>query len=444
MSTHQHIPYEPDNSALFSRLEGLPWAVWLDSQGSERWEIMSALPCASYYRENGQTAQSGPAALPDSPFPAARALFQAMQTQDGLPGELVQLPFHGGILGYWGYSAANPEPLDSLMPPAAFGWYNWFITIDHEQKQSHLIFRDACPPATRQAVLTALATPAPLKDFRLTEAFAGATSQERYSRDIQTILDYIHAGDCYQVNYTQAFSAPYTGSPWAAYRALRADSRSPYSAYMSLPFGHVLSLSPEQFLEVNKDGVVQTKPIKGTRPRFPGDPVRDAAEAQALLASPKDRAENVMITDLLRNDLGIHAIPGSVKVEKLCALESFSLVHHLVSTITARLRPGSHPLELLRDAFPGGSITGAPKKRAMEIIAELESTPRSVYCGSIGYMSADGRLNTSIAIRTLVCRDGLIRAWAGGGITADSVWEDEYQECLNKIGGLLQRLEAMQ
>ncbi|MGH6635613.1 MAG: aminodeoxychorismate synthase component I, partial [Gammaproteobacteria bacterium] len=251
---------------------------------------------------------------------------------------------------------------------------------------------------------------------------------------------YIREGDCYQVNLAQRFSARARGDAWLAYRQLRSLNPAPFSAFLSTPSGAVLSSSPERFLHVNK-GLVETKPIKGTRPRAV-DQGRDRALMEELRHSPKDRAENLMIVDLLRNDLGKTCAIGSIKVPKLFAVESYATVHHLVSTITGRLGLGKHALDLVAGCFPGGSITGAPKLRAMEIIEELEPHRRSAYCGSIGYIGFDGRMDTNIAIRTLVYCEGLIHAWAGGGIVADSDEEAEYQETLDKAAALLKLMQS--
>ncbi|HEX4869396.1 MAG TPA: anthranilate synthase component I family protein, partial [Moraxellaceae bacterium] len=242
-------------------------------------------------------------------------------------------------------------------------------------------------------------------------------------------------------NYAQAFRATCAGSGPAALERLLATSNAGHAAWLALPEGEVLSLSPELFLRV-RDGHITTRPIKGTAPRA-GAPEADAALRHELEASAKNRAENLMIVDLLRHDIGQHAETGSVRVERLFEVESLPQVHHLVSTVTGRLRPGSTAVDLVRDCFPGGSITGAPKKRAMEIIAELEDTPRSVYCGSIGFIGADGAVELNIAIRTLLRQGDVLHAWAGGGIVADSECDAEYEECFHKIGALLRALEAM-
>jgi para-aminobenzoate synthetase component 1 len=203
-----------------------------------------------------------------------------------------------------------------------------------------------------------------------------------------------------------------------------------------LPELQIVSASPERFLQLRR-GLVETRPIKGTRPRS-ADPVQDRANAQQLLSSSKDRAENLMIVDLLRNDIGKHCAPGSVRAERMFELESFANVHHLVSTVTGRLAPGHTALHLLRGAFPGGSITGAPKLRSMQIIEELEPHRRGVYCGAIGYIGFDGNMDTNIAIRTAVHSHGSMRFYAGGGIVADSQADKEYLETLDKAANMLQ------
>jgi para-aminobenzoate synthetase component 1 len=230
------------------------------------------------------------------------------------------------------------------------------------------------------------------------------------------------------------------GDPLLAYLRLRQTSHSPFSAYLaSGPDAAVLSLSPERFLSVT-NGVVLTQPIKGTRPRG-RTPDEDRQLAESLRTSAKDRAENLMIVDLLRNDLGSRCETGSVQVQSLFELQSYTAVHHLVSSVTGRLRRGDHALALLRACFPGGSITGAPKIRAMEIIDELEPDHRSVYCGSVVWTGFDGNMDSSIAIRTLLCESGHIYCWGGGGIVADSDGDQEYQETLDKISLLISTLE---
>jgi len=237
------------------------------------------------------------------------------------------------------------------------------------------------------------------------------------------------------VNLAQRFVSACSGNPWTAYKALREMNSAPFSAYLNLPDLQILSSSPERFLKVI-DNVVETKPIKGTRPRLEHE-AEDQHQMVVLSESKKDRAENVMIVDLLRNDISKNCKKGSVKVPKLFDVESFATVHHLVSTVKGVLADGQHALDLLRNCFPGGSITGAPKIRSMEIIEELEPNTRGIYCGSIGYIGFNGNMDTNIAIRTLVHSNQTIRFWAGGGIVNDSVMEDEYQESFDKAAALL-------
>ena len=262
-----------------------------------------------------------------------------------------------------------------------------------------------------------------------------------YLDAVRRVRDYIFAGDIFQANLSQRFEAPLHESPWAFYSRLRTRNPAPFAAFLETPDASVISASPERFLHVDRKGFVETRPIKGTRPRGVG-PEHDAALGQALAESAKDRAENLMIVDLMRNDLSRVCAPRTVRVSELFSLERYATVHHLVSTVVGQLEPGYDALHLLRAAFPGGSITGAPKLRAMEIIAELEPSQRSVYCGSIGYWSVTGDLDTSIAIRTAVARNGRVYFSAGGGIVADSDPEQEYRETIDKARALIDALAA--
>jgi len=261
-----------------------------------------------------------------------------------------------------------------------------------------------------------------------------------YLNAVAKVREYIVAGDIFQANLSQRFQAPLREQPFDLYRRLRRRNPAPFAGYLAFDEVTVLSASPERFLRLDPDGQVETRPIKGTRPRGLG-PMHDAALGRALAESVKDRAENVMIVDLLRNDLSRVCRPGSVRVPELFALEQHPTVHHLVSTVLGDLEPGADAVDLVRAAFPGGSITGAPKVRAMEVIAELEPTRRGVYCGSIGYLSATGAMDTSIVIRTFVLHDGELYFQAGGGIVADSDPELEYRETLDKAAGLIATLK---
>lgn len=362
-----------------------------------------------------------------------------------------RVPFVGGMIGYLGYDFGRrvehlPEPnLDDLaLPDARLGLYAWALVTDHEECSSQLVFHPSLARSERErliALFEGAQEDEALPPFRLCAPFRPDLSREQYREALERVHSYILAGDCYQVNYTQRFRAPCSGSPWLAYRALREACPTPFAGYLALPEGAVLSLSPERFIQLHGTQV-ETRPIKGTRPRG-NTPEADQQNADALLASEKDRAENLMIVDLLRNDLGRSCRPGSVRVPELFAVETYPNVHHLVSSVRGELAEGKDALDLLEGSFPGGSITGAPKVRAMQIIDELEPTQRSIYCGSLLYLDVRGEMDSSIAIRTVLVKDGQASCWAGGGIVADSDWEEEYEESLTKVGVLLRTLESL-
>jgi para-aminobenzoate synthetase component 1 len=323
------------------------------------------------------------------------------------------------------------------------GIYDWVVIVDHQQENAWLVSHGLCQETRDnwQKLCAIFEQPVPQANtFTVTSAVKSNMDKVGYATAFDKIKRYIHEGDCYQVNLAQRFSAKAQGDAWSAYLELRRISPAPFSAYMNLPGLQVLSASPERFLRV-KNGHIETRPIKGTRPRS-SDPVQDAANRVELESSVKDRAENLMIVDLLRNDIGKTCTPGSVKAGRLFTLESFANVHHLVSTVTGELAAGQTALDALCGCFPGGSVTGAPKLRAMEIIEELEPHRRGLYCGAIGYIGFDGGMDTSIAIRTGVYSAGEFRFWAGGGIVADSELQKEYRETLDKASSMLQLMQC--
>jgi para-aminobenzoate synthetase component 1 len=280
----------------------------------------------------------------------------------------------------------------------------------------------------------------PERYYPLTGRVGSSFTPEGFKQTIQVGIEYVHAGDCFQVNLAQRLLAPLDEHPLQLYARLRQVNPAPFAGYLDLGEQVIASASPERFLLLSEQRVI-TRPIKGTRPRG-RTPAEDEQIARELLNSPKDRAENVMIVDLLRNDLGRICRFGSVQVEALCRLESYPTVHHLVSEVVGTLRAECGPIDLLRATFPGGSVTGAPKIRAMQIIAELEPTVRGAYCGSLGYISHTGHLDTSILIRTFTAAGGWVQFPVGGGIVADSDPEAEYQETLTKASGLLRALSS--
>ena len=443
------IAYRPDSCDLFEQLRTLPGAAFLDSSyphsGSGRFDILCALPTARL--------AAPPAGASER---ECRQFFRSLEAFHrehfaGIQPVSHDIPFCGGVLGSIPYDCGNGlhgvrhagDDGDS-MPGAGLGAYDWCVVQDHLLRRAALVAQPGVSAALRRELLALLAREqAPAREhFSLRSPFSANFTAAQYAATFARIQAYIAAGDCYQVNLAQRFSSTYEGDPWSAYRVLREIAAAPFSAYIAQEPGDALiSLSPERFISLHGQHV-ETCPIKGTRPRH-ADPVLDRAAAQALRDAAKDRAENLMIVDLLRNDLGRSCVPGSIHVDRLFELHSYATVHHLVSTISGELRNDSSFAQLLENSFPGGSITGAPKRRAMQLIAELEPHPRQSYCGSVLSISADGRLDSNIAIRTLLCRAGEIRCWAGGGIVADSRWELEYQETFDKVGRFLDALEAM-
>ncbi|MDF3126041.1 aminodeoxychorismate synthase component I [Rheinheimera sp. 1928-s] len=440
----------------FSAIAAEPWAMLLDSAASShvnsRFDILVARPVATLVFQQGeltQTEQGQSQLLQMDPFGALQHLISSYFPDKPECSDNTELPFVGGALGYFSYDLGTviepvPQAADAgaLLPDMAVGIYLWALILDKQQQQ--LWYVDYRGDAQKHWVDTSvLFTPTTeTSAFRLTSNWQANMDKASYSQKFDQVQNYLQSGDCYQINLAQRFAASYSGDEWQAYLTLRSKNAAPFSAFLRLPQGAVLSLSPERFLQL-KAGQVETKPIKGTRPRF-ADPALDKQSAEELQAAPKDRAENVMIVDLLRNDLGKHCVPGTVKVPALFAIESFPAVHHLVSTITGTLNPSADACDLLRGAFPGGSITGAPKVRAMQIIAELEPHSRSVYCGAVGYINSSGDMDTNIAIRTLVMAQGQAFCWAGGGIVADSQVDAEYEETFHKVNKILPLLGTIE
>lgn len=440
------LPYSEESSGLFACIAHRPWSMWLDSgrpgSGYGRYDILVADPVITLTTRGELTEVIGPTSEISRADPFSLVRDYLGRHQPCVSG----IPFMGGAVGYFGYDLARrleKLPVQALdaesLPEMRIGIYDWALVVDHAARKCWLASHGRAPQTReRWNEWVALFTQTGFKkdgEFSVTGPVASNMTEASYTSAFDRIQHYIHAGDCYQVNLAQRFEAPATGDAWTAYRHLRNASPAPFAAYLNFDDTQILSASPERFLEV-RDRRVETKPIKGTRPRD-ADPVQDQCNADALLASLKDRAENLMIVDLLRNDIGKNCVPGSVRAEKMFALESFTNVHHLVSTVSGRLAQGHDALHLLRGCFPGGSITGAPKLRAMQIIEELEPHRRGIYCGAIGYIGFDGNMDTSIAIRTAVLSNGTIRFWAGGGIVADSVADREYRETWDKAANML-------
>ncbi|MSS75951.1 MAG: aminodeoxychorismate synthase component I [Methyloglobulus sp.] len=446
------LPYFADSAALFSAIADRTWAVFIDSgnpySDQGRYDIIAAEPVTTLVTDgeitqinrNGSVFESS-----DDPFDLVKAELVTNPFES-----FKDLPFNGGAIGYFSYDLARRlEKLPTIaddaehIPEMVVGIYRWAVVADHHRQQSFLVGQDCAEVDWQKLIDLFSALPTKTKDnlFSVTSEVKSNMDKASYTRAFDKIKHYLKEGDCYQVNLSQRFVADCVGDPWVAYQLLREMNAAPFSAFLNFPEVQILSSSPERFLKL-ENGRVETKPIKGTRPRK-AYPASDWLQIDQLRYSPKDRAENLMIVDLLRNDLSKTCKTGSVKVPALFAVESYATVHHLVSTVTGVLAAGKHALDLLKSCFPGGSITGAPKIRAMEVIEELETNRRGVYCGAIGYMGFDGNMDSNIAIRTLVHSKGTIRFWAGGGIVNDSVLEEEYQESFDKAAALLKLLNKL-
>lgn len=356
--------------------------------------------------------------------------------------ECEHLPFQVGLAGIIGYDFARHletfEQDKTLCetPDVVLGFYTKSIICCHTSNKHYLCYlSDKMAPDEVKQLLPSGDSKQQVSAFSLLEPWSSNMSEAGYTKALQRIKDYLVAGDCYQANFSQQFKATYEGDEYEAYLTLREHNKAPFSAFMRVPQGAILSVSPERFISVS-NGTVETQPIKGTRPRS-HDSAIDKENAKALLESEKDRAENLMIVDLLRNDISKHCQPNTVEVPDLFKLESFEAVHHMVSKIVGRLSSKSTPLDLIKDAFPGGSITGAPKVRAMQVIDELEPHDRNIYCGSVLYYGYRQDLDSSICIRTLLAENHMLYCCAGGGIVLDSQAKSEYQETLDKVAKIL-------
>ena len=424
------LPYQPDSESLFFKLQELSHCIWLDSgdpgTSDARYDIFSALPSQIITGENGSLEPQ-----------LEQMLSQSSNTSE--------LPFSGGWIGYFEYAynhhslGVHPIPENNH---ARFGWYDWGIVVDHKTQKTQMFFLSRCPTKIRkhasQAFLAMPPQTAKFSPFTCSN-FSNDEEKSHYGESIARIKDYLYAGDCYQVNYTQRFSAEFAGSSANAFICLRKSVPSPFSAFLNIGEKSLLSISPERFIRIDQRDAV-TQPIKGTAQRGQSESEDRDLKLQ-LKSSAKNLAENLMIVDLLRNDFGQLCITGSVKVPHLFEVQSFANVHHLVSTICGTLPDQVSHVQFVHSCFPGGSITGAPKKRAMQIIEELERFDRGAYCGSIGYFSCNQKSDFNIAIRTMEVRNNKIYAWAGGGIVVDSETESEYKECFTKIQRLMHALE---
>ena len=436
----EKIPYTSDSTHYFKKLKAIPQRVWLDSgkPGSNygRFDILSAQPRKTLVNASTSDIEQAVKQL--------KAENQIVESVE-IDGSDIDLPFLGGAIGYFNYNynhdtfGLDTNPASSVR--SIFGIFDWALIQDHEQRKAYVFFLASCSQDQRNRIRQCLENESEetLSPFQV-DNLTNDTEKSDYLSALKQIHEYILSGDTYQINFSQRFSGQFTGAADTAYIALRQALPSPFSGYFELSDEIILSLSPERFIAIDQ-GHALTQPIKGTAPR--GKTVEeDNKSANELINSDKNRAENLMIVDLLRNDFSKSCEPHSVKTSDLFALESFANVHHLVSTVTGKLKSGVSPLTFFLHCFPGGSITGAPKKRAMEIINELEQSTREIYCGSIAYLSTHGKLDSNITIRTLLVKQGEIFCWGGGGIVYDSQPEEEYEESLQKVRVLLDTLQS--
>lgn len=441
------LPYFADSSAIFSKIADRSWPIWLDSGNrfkGHHTDLLAADPIKKLIFDPDNTAQH------HSDMTVASSLNACFDELEGTLADYQhQQPMGPGWLGFLSYdlfSQLEPitkRPKREYLPNVAIGYYGW-VVVTHHHLQKTVIYGLASHAQQAYAIQALLQSNHPTTEttrsaFQLRSKFKAITPRSEYQQQFDAVKKYIRQGDCYQVNLTQEFTARCDGDPAQAYIALREAHPSPMSAYFSTGEFSILSLSPERFIQCNNRQIT-TQPIKGTRPRSDNQDLDNTLKT-ALKSSLKDRAENVMIVDLLRNDLGRICETGSVTTTKLFDVESFPNVHHLVSTIEGRLKNNTKLRDIIKAVFPGGSITGAPKFRAMEIIEELEPHRRSIYCGSFIYLCGNGDLDSNIAIRTLLVKNNQIHCWGGGGIVADSQCDNEYQETLDKVGKLMAILE---
>ena len=465
------LPYQLDSLQYFHIITSqLPMALLLqsdtptpDNNMRGRFDIMTAAPEYWLETHNGRKSWHGnyppTFSLDDTTsFASLRQLVNLVQTSTINYNQCIveDIPFCGGLIGYCSYDLAREtiqldgnSTKDIDIPDMQFGFYSWACIQDHLKKKSWLIIHPDCNHALTNQLPDLLLKKSYQKEI---EEFAHSNiesdmSLAEYSEKFEKIQDYINSGDCYQINLAQRFTATTNFDPLQLYNNLRKAMPSPFCAFLPIlgsdDKNTIICLSPERFIQIDKNSKIISQPIKGTAQRNI-HPDLDHQSAASLLSDKKNQSENLMIVDLLRNDLGRVCEIGSITVSRLFELQSFSNVHHLVSTIEGKLANGLNGADVFQACFPGGSITGAPKIRAMEIIDELEPARRSIYCGSIIYFSAHGETDSNIMIRTLLVQDKSIYCWGGGGIVADSECRSEYDESIAKVSTLLTALNSNQ
>jgi len=442
------LPYVSDSSIYFEAIANDPWSCYLDSgiqddldeniSDKSRYDIIVSHPFIKIIADESTVSieeNNLKKITKQNPFNVLEGILANFNIQE------TSLPFAGGALGYFSYELSQSsikKNKDHIgMPLMMIGIYDWALIVDHQEKTaciaSHLINKDTKDYLT--TLTKKLKSVKPNNQlFKINSNIKSLLNFEAYDLMVNKILSFIKEGDVYQINISNKYIVSCEGNSWTGYKKLREINRAPFMAYFHFDDFDILCGSPERFIQSHSKRV-ETRPIKGTEPRDI-NPIKDKENAEKLLASEKDRAENLMIVDLLRNDLSKNCIPGSVNVKALCELKSYSNVHHLESIIEGVLKPHSTLTKLLKDCFPGGSITGTPKKRSMEIISDLEPHRRDIYCGSIGYIGFNHNMDTNIAIRTLVRKDNNIHFYSGGGIVAQSNSKNEFDEISFKASNI--------
>jgi para-aminobenzoate synthetase component 1 len=462
-----------DAQDAYAFIKDSPWSFFLDSginpYGLGRYSFIGSDPFLVLSSRGGDIQMVSPddrISLRGNPFDILREQLNRYN----IDKSKYPVPFVGGAVGYLGYDLCHfIERLpvttrdDVMLPDCCMAFYDSVLAYDHVENRvyaiasglpevdgvrkerkarqridelTHLVRRNGNNNGEKCA--TRISSRSRFMDVNDSAEFSSNFKRDEYIKAVENAIEYIANGDIFQVNLSQRFESDLTCDPYDLYLRLRGINPSPFACYLNFGDVTVAGASPERFLHLGRN-VVETRPMKGTRPRG-RSPVEDELLEAELVKSEKDRAENIMIVDLERNDLGKVCEYGSVKVRDLCTLEKYATVFQLTSTVAGRLREDKDSIDLLKAAFPGGSVTGAPKVRAMEIIDELEPTRRGIYTGSVGYLGFDGCMDLNIVIRTFVIKGDRVYFQVGGGIVSDSDPQAEYQETLDKAQALMAAL----
>ena len=436
-----NFDYYKNSVEIFDFLKDNDWSVFLcsnyESFKNERYDIISCCPIKKILAYQNATIVESNGLKKVYRGDPINVLKKIMTPS--LSDAYSNLPFSGGAIGYFSYDLGNkyesvkPVGVDTdNIPIMAFGIYDWAIIIDHELKKSILIYsvetkliKKVIERFNKKNFMSQEKT-----KFSIKSQYTSNLTYEEYLERFNSIKSYIEKGDCYQINFAQRFSLDYDGDTWEIFKKILPEYKSPYSSYMNFPFVKILSYSPERFLKI-KDSIVETKPIKGTRPTHSNNS-KNLLSKNELIDSNKDRAENLMIVDLLRNDIGSISEFGSVNVENLFSIKTFETIHHMETEIQGKLRKNITEIDIIKSLFPGGSITGAPKYRAMQIIDKIENYNRELYTGCIGSIQSNGDMDFNICIRTMTINNQIAQYSVGGGIVWDSTSESEYLEAREK------------